>query len=210
MRWEKLPVSALIFCLIIGFGCFWAGPGIADDEHEGGRNFERKDHHESRHGETGDYGEDEKGDEGERERDDEGSESAGQIAAWLLLLANLPVAISVLIKSANRLMPEVAAIKGSLANFNRLQKKRLMFLHYYLNPVIFCVAIFHYLSSRCTSTALPELGLFLMVGIMALGIMIRFKLCPKAFRKSVYRIHTQPLILVAMILVLTIGHGIVD
>jgi hypothetical protein len=85
-----------------------------------------------------------------------------------------------------------------------------MVVHYYLNLAILGVVVWHYLSSRCLSTTLPEWGLVLMMVSITFGILIKFKWCPKAFRKNVYRIHTQPIIFIAMILVLTVGHLIVD
>ena len=192
-RQKRKMITMMLICLG-GFGCFFAATGMADDEHGGRGFFEREDQHSIPFLET----------------DNEGNETAGQIAAWLLLAANLPVAISILIKWTNRFAPLGVSLKGSLASFNRSQKKHLMFLHYYLNPAILGVAVWHYISSRCVSTSLPEWGLFVMVTFIICGILIKFKLCPKAFRKNVYQIHTQPMIFVAMILVLTVGHLIVD
>ena len=85
-----------------------------------------------------------------------------------------------------------------------------MFLHYYLNPVIIGVVVWHYMSSRCLSTSLPEWGLFLMMSLMTCGILIKLKWCPQVFRKNVYQIHTHPMIFITLILVLTVGHTIVD
>ena len=144
------------------------------------------------------------------DRHDEGNETAGQIAAWLLVAANLPVVLSVLIKWTNRFAPITTGLKNALSGFNRFQKKHLMRFHYVLNPVVLGIALWHWLSSRCKSTVLPEWGLIVMVGLIALGLIIKFGLCPKPLRKSVYRLHTQPLVLAAMVMVLTIGHLIVD
>jgi hypothetical protein len=143
-------------------------------------------------------------------RDDKGNETAGQIALWLLIAANLPVALSVMIKWTQRFAPVGERLKKSLGNFNRFQKNHLMFVHYYLNLSILCIATWHYLTSQCRSTMLPELGLLLMVCLISLGVVIKFKLCPKALRKNVYEIHTQPLVFISLILILTIGHTIID
>ena len=144
------------------------------------------------------------------DRHDEGNETAGQIAAWLLVAANLPVILSVLIKWTNRYVPMKTELKNALFGFNRFQKKHLMRFHYLLNPVVLGIALWHWLSSRCKSTALPEWGLIVMVGLIVLGLIMKLGLCPKPLRKSVYRLHTQPLVLAAMVTVLTIGHLIVD
>jgi hypothetical protein len=194
MNKQKRIITALMLICITGSGCLFAASGMADDTHGGRGHLEREDQHSIPFLET----------------DNEGNETAGQIAAWLLLVANLPVALNILIKWINRFMPLGAELKSSLSNFNRFQKKHLMIVHYYLNPAIFGIVVWHYISSRCLSTSLPEWGLFLLVGFMTCGILIKFKLCPKAFRKAVHQLHTQPLIFVALILVLTVGHTIID
>jgi len=172
----------------------FAPTGMADDDHGFRRQFEREERHSIPF----------------LEPDDEGNETAGQMAAWLLLVANLPVALSLLIKGTNRFAPLRIELKRALANLNRIQKKALMWLHYYLNLSILGIALWHWLSSRCKSSVLPELGLIVMVIMIALGFLIKFKLCPKAFRKYAYQIHTQPVIFVAVFLVLAVGHLIVD
>lgn len=144
------------------------------------------------------------------DKHDEGNETAGQIAAWLLVAANLPVVLSVLIKWTNRFVPINAKLKNGLSGFNRFQKKHLMRFHYLLNPFVLGIALWHWLSSRCQSTVLPEWGLIVMAGLIALGLIMKLGLCPKQLRKGVYRLHTQPLVLAAMVTVLTIGHLIVD
>ena len=143
-------------------------------------------------------------------RDDEGNETAGQMAAWLLAAANLPVVLSVIIKWTNKVVPIGNGSKDVLARFNRFQKKHLMRMHYLINPLVLGIALWHWLSSRCRSTALPEWGLVVMAALIVLGLIMKYKLCPKPLRKSVYRLHTQPLLFIAMVMVLTIGHLIVD
>ena len=144
------------------------------------------------------------------DKDDDGNETAGQMAAWLLVAANLPVVLSVLIKWTNQFAPLGSGLKDVLARFNRFQKKHLMRFHYFINPLVLGIALWHWLSSRCKSTALPEWGLAVMFALVALGLIMKFRLCPKQLRKSVYRLHTEPLVFLAMVMVLTIGHLIVD
>ena len=192
-KYEMITLSLIVIC-IAGFGSLFAATGMADDDHGFRRHFEREDQHSIPF----------------LESDNEGNETAGQMAAWLLLVANLPVALSLLIKGTNRLAPLRIELKKALANLNRMQKKALMWLHYYLNPAILGIALWHWLSSRCKSSALPELGLIMMVTVIVLGFLIKFKLCPKVLRKYAYQIHTQPVMFVAMFLVLTVGHMMVD
>ena len=190
----RINLSYFILICIIGFGYLYAATALADDDHGFKRHFGRKNQR------TTSF----------LESDDEGNETAGQIAAWLLLLANFPVALSLVIKGTNRFVPLQNKSKKALTDLNRIQKKALMWLHYYLNPAILGITLWHWLSSRCKSTALPEFGLIVMVSMIALGFLIKFKFCPKAFRKYAYQIHTQPMIFIAMFLVLTVGHLIVD
>lgn len=179
------------------FFCSWAGAdhnnykhGLANNENHLARHFEREDKH--------------------SRTNNEGNETTGQIAAILLLVANFPVALSLLIKGVNRFMPLKPLLKNTLVNLNRVQKKALMFLHYYLNIAILGIAIWHWLSSRCKSSALPELGLVMMIILITLGFLMKFKMCPKAIRRHAYKIHTQPFVFIVIFLVLTVGHIIVD
>jgi len=194
MKIYKNSRLSWVLVFVTGLGCLLAATAMADDDHGFRRHFEREDQHSMPFWEA----------------DNEGNETAGQMAAWLLLVANLPVTLSLLIKGTNRFAPIGAELKRTLANLNRMQKKGLMWLHYYLNLSILGIVLWHWLSSRCKSSALPELGLIVMITVITLGFLIKFKLCPKAFRKLAYQIHTQPVVFIAMFLVLTVGHLIVD
>ena len=189
-----------IFFFMLIFACF-AGSvlglvttSMADNDHKFKRHFQRDDRHAI----------------GFFKGEDEGNETAGQIAAWLLLAANLPVGLSLLVKGTNRFKPLKAEFKSALTNFNRVQKKALMPIHYYLNLAILGIVSWHWLTSRCKSSALPEIGLLVMLGLVCLGMLMKFKLCPKAVRKYVYQIHTQPVIFLSLVLVLTVGHLMID
>ena len=197
MRKKKPNISriGLIAIGLIIAGLLFATKGMADDHRKSKGWFEREEQqHSSLFGRN----------------DDEGNETAGQMAAWLLVAANLPVVLSLLIKWTNKFAPMGNGLKDALIRFNRFQKKHLMRLHYYINPLVLGIALWHWLSSRCKSTALPEWGLAVMFALIVLGLIMKFRLCPKQLRKSVYRLHTQPLVFLAMVMVLTIGHLIVD
>jgi hypothetical protein len=194
---KKKPNMSRIGLIAIGLsiaGLLFATKGMADDHRKAKSWFERDEQHHSQL-----FG-----------RNDEGNETAGQMAAWLLVAANLPVVLSLLIKWTNEFVPMGNGLKGALARFNRFQKKHLMRFHYLINPLVLGIALWHWLSSRCQSTALPEWGLAVMFALIALGLIMKFRLCPKQLRKSVYRLHTQPLVFLTMVMVLTIGHLIID
>lgn len=141
---------------------------------------------------------------------DHGNETTGQIVAWSLVAANLTVALSLILKGVRKFAPLGPEAQSSLTRFNGVQKKYLMKLHYLLNPMIFLLAILHWTLSRCKSTALPEWGLFAMGAIVALGIVLKFKLCPKNSLKNVYKVHTQPALLLIVIAMLVFGHLSMD
>jgi len=191
MRWGLI---ALMLACVIGAGWLYSASSIADDHPKDCGHSEREDQHPVPF----------------LDRDNEGNETAGQIAAWLLAGANLTIAMSILIRWINLFAPLGANWKSSLSNFNRFQKRHLMFLHYSLNPAILGIVLWHWLTSICKSSALPEMGLVMMVILMSLGIALKFKLCPTNLRKSVYQIHTHPVFFLVIIFALVIGHTIVD
>jgi hypothetical protein len=141
---------------------------------------------------------------------DEGNETTGEIVAWSLAAANLTVALSLLLKGVKKLAPLGPEAQRSLSQLNSTQKKYLMRFHYILNPLILLLAILHWTLSRCKSTALPDWGLVTMSAIVALGIVLKFKLCPKEFLKNIYRMHTQPVLFLILISMLVIGHLSMD
>jgi hypothetical protein len=194
MKTNRLKILTWMVAGLIGFGCLFAVSGLADDHRKGKGWFDQERNHRSPF----------------RKGDDKGNETAGQITAWLLVAANLPIAMSLFIKGINRFAPVGPGVKNTLTDFNRFQKKQLMRFHYFMNPIILGLAFWHWLTSCCNSTALPEWGLLLMVIVMTLGILLKLRLCPQSLRKSVYQVHTQPLVFISIIAVLTIGHAIVD
>jgi len=141
---------------------------------------------------------------------DEGNETTGQIVAWSLAAANLTIALSLIIRGVKQFAPFGPEAMSSLSRFNSTQKKYLMRFHFILNPLILLLAILHWTLSRCKSTALPEWGLLTMGTIVALGIILKFKLCPKAFLRKVYKAHTQPVLFLILISMLVIGHLSMD
>ena len=143
-------------------------------------------------------------------KDDEGNETTGQTAAWLLVAANLTIALSILIKGGGRFLPLDSQLKNSMKRFNQLQKKHLMRFHYVLNPIALCVAFYHFLLSSCRSSPLPEWGLILVTMMVFFGLILKFKVSPKRMRKFVYRLHTTPAFFLIMILLIVVGHQIVD
>jgi len=141
---------------------------------------------------------------------DKGDETTGQMVAWSLGAANLTVALSILIRWIKEFVGLPPQTKSGLTRFNTTQKKFLMNFHYISNPLILLVAIVHWSLSKCKSTALPEWGLVIMGVITVLGVVLKFKLCPKSFQRNIYRIHTHPLLLLLLVSLLIIGHMSMD
>jgi hypothetical protein len=144
------------------------------------------------------------------EKDSEGNELTGQAAAWLLVSANLTVLFSLLLKGANRFLPLKPQTKSSIKAFNQFQKKYLMRFHFLLNPIALCVAFLHFLLSSCRISPLPEWGLLLVTMMVALGVVLKFKVAPGWLRRVIYRLHTTPATSSMVILLLVVGHLVVD
>jgi hypothetical protein len=176
---------------------------LADDHKPGNKHLNqheiRKEHNDSDHNHGGQV-----------EKGAEGNEATGQIAAWLLVSANLTVLFSIITKGANRFLPLKPQTKNSIKAFNQLQKKYLMRFHFLLNPIALCVAFFHFLLSSCRSSPLPEWGLLLVAMMVALGLVLKFKVAPGWVRRIVYRLHTTPATSSMMILLLVVGHLVSD
>jgi len=139
-------------------------------------------------------------------RRDGGNELTGQTAAWLLVAANLTVALSMLMKGASRYLRLRPETKDAIKRFNQSQKKHLMRFHYVLNPSALGIAGLHFLLSSCRKSSLPEWGLLFVTMMVFLGLMVKFKVAPKWMGRFIYRLHTSPLVFAALILVLVVGH----
>ena len=141
---------------------------------------------------------------------EKGNELTGLTTAWLLGAANLTVLLSLLLKGANRYAALKPETRNAVKRFNQFQKKQLMRFHYLLNPLALCIGFLHFLLSCCRKTALPEWGLLFLTVMVLLGLMLKFKKTPKWMRKSVYRLHTAPLSFSIMVVLLMLGHLMVE
>jgi len=136
--------------------------------------------------------------------------ATGQIAAWLLGIANFPAALSIFLEAFRKVMSQNSNLKEAIGQFNQQQKRYLMQLHYWLNPIAIIAAIIHFWSAKCETTAMPEIGLGAMILISILGILVAFKWSPISMRKIIFRFHTSSISLLAIITILLIGHSMVD
>jgi hypothetical protein len=148
--------------------------------------------------------------EGKGEKGHHGNEATGQLAAWLLVSANLTVVFSLLSKGANRFLPLTPQKRTSLRMFNQAQKKYLMRFHYVLNSMALCVGLFHFLLASGRSSPLLVWGLAGVTMLVFSGLVLKFRLVPASMRRFVYRFHTVPTTLSTVILLLFIGHLISD
>lgn len=142
--------------------------------------------------------------------EDQGNEATGEIGAWMFGVANFPVALSIILKTIAKMIPGRQNVKEVLVKFNRQQKKYLMKVHFWLNPVALGIALTHFSLSTCRSTAFPEWGFGIMLVTVLLGLMMKFKLCPARMRQNVFRFHTSPILLIVAVSILLIGHSIAD
>jgi len=141
---------------------------------------------------------------------DEGNELTGQLAAWIFGAANITVGFGLLSRILIRRFQEKNQFVDRIRRFNRFQKRHLLPVHYFLNPVALLLATTHFSLSACRSSALPEWGLAIMAVITGIGAMVKFKKSPQGLRKYVYKLHTNPFPLFLLLTVLLIGHQLVD
>ena len=144
-------------------------------------------------------------------KNEKNNEATGQAAAWMLAAANITVLLSLLIR-VTRYTDLPARVNDRIKRFNQLQKKFLLPVHYVLNPLALGAAFIHFMSatSACKASGLPEWGLALMALITGIGIMVKFKVFPKNLRKNTYQIHTNPIPITLLLVILLIGHAVVD
>jgi hypothetical protein len=192
-------VRMILISLVLLILQVFPGLSLADGHKTGNKHLNqheiRKEHNNSDHNNGG-----------QMKEGAEGNEATGQIAAWLLGSANLTVLFSIFTKGANRFLPLKPQTKNLINAFNQLQKKHLTRFHFLLNPIALCVAFFHFLLSSCRSSPLPEWGLLLVAMMVALGVVLKFKVAPGWVRRVVYRLHTTPATSSMMILLLVVGH----
>jgi hypothetical protein len=194
---SKRKALPLLICLIF---CSLLAPvyqGQADDHKESKHQGKKTEEHRLTNGDQGKKG-------------DRGNETTGEMAAWIFGVANFPVALSIILKTCAKFIPPRLSRRDSLTTFNRQQKKHLMKVHYWLNPIALGLALTHFSLSTCRSTAFPEWGLGIMLVTVLLGLVMKFKLSPASMRQGVFKFHTSPILLIAAISILLIGHTIVD
>jgi hypothetical protein len=134
----------------------------------------------------------------------------GGLAALLLGISNFPVVLSISIKTLARLLPDRISLKERLKQLNMRQKKHLMKLHYWVNPFALGIAIAHFWSSECRSTAMPELGMGAILIVSILGLIMTLRLSPPAMRRSIVRLHTSPIVTTLVFALLLIGHSVIS
>jgi hypothetical protein len=139
-----------------------------------------------------------------------GDGASGTLAIWLLGIANFPVVLSVLLKTSGKAMQSRVKARETIKRINLRQKKNLMGLHYWVNPLALAVAILHFSLSECSSTLFPELGLIAMILISALGLLMTFRLSPAFMSRTVFRLHTSPVLMGTVFSILLIGHSMMD
>jgi hypothetical protein len=193
LSWHKIFLAA-IFLLSAIYLMVSGANAIADDDHHK-RHKQRNDKGSSflDHGKA-----------------NEGNEFTGESAAWIFAAANLTVVFSLLARGLTRYAPLAADVKDRVKGLNQTQKNHLMRFHYFLNPLALILAFIHFGLSRCRSTSLPEWGLVVMAILAGIGMMVKYKVSPKGIRRTVYQIHTNPFLLGCLLLLLLIGHSIID
>ncbi len=146
----------------------------------------------------------------EHGKGDKGNELTGETAAWIFAAANLPVLLSLLVRGLINGIAVAGELKDRLKRFNQAQKKFLMPFHFILNPLALLLAFIHFSLSQCRSSSLPEWGLAVMASLALIGMVVKFKVSPRNMRKTFCQIHTNPLPIALLVIILWVGHSIVD
>lgn len=206
MRNHKKKDYREVFFLLIPlmFFAFHVWPGVVTADDRKGRESHSKRYKIREHHDDNDRT------RRQVKKEDKGNEITGKTAAWLLVAANLTVALSIVMKGTNRYLPLEPETKSTIKRFNQVQKEHLMRFHYILNPLALCIAGFHFLLSSCRKSSLPEWGLLLVTLMVFLGLTVKFKVTPKWMGRFIYRLHTSPAAFSTLIIVLVVGHLIVD
>lgn len=189
IRIFMILVSVLFF-LFISSTC----PVLADDSNKRGhKGYQSYEDNYAGYAFPGDH------------RGEEGNGATGVIAALLLVLANLTVLLSLILKGINKFFHVSTETRTSISEFNQRQKRYLRGMHYILNPIAICVAVVHYHLSSCHSI-LPDMALVIFLIIGVLGFLIKFKLSPAGIKKSVYGLHCSSITFFGLIILLAVGH----
>ncbi len=141
--------------------------------------------------------------------DDHGNEATGETAAWLFAVANVPAVVGFAARGMLKRTRSNPSRKkwADLYTFN---KKRLMPIHYVGNLSALGIALWHFVLSRCRSTSLPEWTLALLVGFALLGVLMKLRLGSQSLIKTARTLHTNPVVVAALFLLLWVGHQMVD
>ncbi|MBC7358922.1 MAG: hypothetical protein H5U10_10335 [Desulfacinum sp.] len=146
---------------------------------------------------------------GRLRQDDHGNEATGETAAWLFAVANVPAVVGFAARGMLKRTRSNPSRKkwADLYTFN---KKRLMPIHYVGNLSALGIALWHFVLSRCRSTSLPEWTLALLVGFALLGVLMKLRLGSQSLIKTARTLHTNPVVVAALFLLLWVGHQMVD
>ncbi|MEJ5365270.1 MAG: hypothetical protein WHS86_09225 [Desulfosoma sp.] len=142
-------------------------------------------------------------------REDHGNEGTGQAAAWLFAVGNVPVAGTVFLRRVV-LKKTAGESKKRAAEWYAWFKKHLMPAHYVLNSVAILTALIHFKLSWCRSTNAPEWALLLLFLVGLMGFSMKFRLLPQPVLLSARWVHTNPMVVAAVFLLLFLGHQALD
>jgi hypothetical protein len=144
------------------------------------------------------------------EGEGEGNEVTGLLGAFLFGLSNATVVLSLGVRGLARVQLLNTAFIARLRRFDALQRRWLRPLHYPGNLLALAIASAHFVFSACASTLLPELGFAVAVGICLTGVVLKFGAPVPSVRRLAFRLHTTPVALALLVVLLVGGHGVID
>ena len=137
-----------------------------------------------------------------------GNGPSGLTAFTLFILANLTVVVSIAAPRLIKLESLKAGLKGKIKSFNQWQRKHIRWTHYLLNPLAVLAAFTHWWLSQCWILSFQKWGLILLALWAVLGLTIKFKLAPKAWRPRLFKLHTRWVIPASMFVLVAVGHAL--
>ena len=139
-----------------------------------------------------------------------GNEFSGEVAAWLFGALSFPVIVDLISRTIIRYIPLGETGKYLIRRMNNMQRKYLMPFHTYLSIPALAFGILHLILSSCAANPLPELGLGLLGILVVTGLIFKGNILPKTFRKTIYQFHSNLIVSGVILLILFIGHAIME
>lgn len=129
----------------------------------------------------------------------------GVSAGGLFIMASFAPLLSLISK---RVLASGAgeSTKADVKRLNDTLRPFLTPIHYYGNIAAVTLAIIHWSFAWCEPISLQRYAIWLVLGWVILGVLVKFKLLPPPKRPKAFKLHTTALWPVLIFAVVVIGH----